>query len=53
MQITEAQLRTVIRSMLIEITRTGSLKTSNIDYDDFTRWQKEKADAATSSVKEQ
>lgn len=39
--------------MLVEITRTGSLKTGSIDYDEFAHWQKEKADAVKSSVKEQ
>lgn len=53
MRITEAQLRTVIRSMLVEITRTGSLQSGTIDYDEFTRWQKEKADEIDPNTREQ
>ena len=49
MKITESKLRQIIREEilqegLLEITRTPSLESGSIDYDDFTRWQKGKAD---------
>lgn len=52
MRITEALLRQIIRHTLLEITRTGSLKSGSIDYDEFTRWQKEKADEIDPNTRE-
>ena len=52
MRIAEGQLRRIIREELLEVTRTTSLRSGNINYDEFTLWQKSKADEVDPDARE-